>query len=117
LHLKSLELRGWDVGASLDTGTLHSGASRWASGEGEFRIADRAVHFDALTLENSHVKTRLDGSLDFSQDIKLTFAPPAAEKRGVKSAAAPPLFQLRGPLEKPVATLELAPVAQARKQQ
>ena len=117
LHLKSFELRGWDVGASLDTGTLHSGASRWASGEGEFRIADRAVHFDALTLENSHVKTRLDGSLDFSQDIKLTFAPPAAEKRGVKSAAAPPLFQLRGPLEKPVATLEMPPVAQARKQQ
>jgi len=35
----------------------------------------------------------------------------------VKSIAAAPLFQLRGPLEKPVATVEIAPVAQARKQQ
>jgi len=35
----------------------------------------------------------------------------------VKSVAAPRLFQLRGPLEKPVATVEITPVAQARKQQ
>ena len=117
LQLKNLELRGWDVGASMDTGTLHTGSSRWASGEGEFTIQDRAVQFDALVLENPHVKTRLDGTIDFSQDLKLTFAPAAADKHGVKSAAAPRFFQLRGPLEKPVATVEVTPVAQARKQQ
>jgi len=117
LRLKSIELKGWDVGASMDTGVLHAGSSRWASGEGEFTVADRALHFDSLTLENSHVKTRLDGTLDFSQDLKLTFAPVALEKHGVKSVAAPHPFQLRGPLEKPVATVELTPVAQARKQQ
>jgi hypothetical protein len=117
LQLKNLELRGWDVLASMDTGTLHTGASRWASGEGEFTIADRALHFDSLTLESPHVKTRLEGAIDFSQDLKLTFAPAPPERRGVKSAAAPRLFQLRGPLEKPVATVEITPVAQARKQQ
>ena len=117
LRLKSVELHGWDVAASMDTGTLHTGASRWVSGEGEFTIAGRALHFDSFTLENPHVKTRLDGTLDFSQDLNLTFAPAPAEKRGVKSAAAPRLFQLRGPLEKPVAAVEIAPVAQARKQQ
>ncbi|HEV2102448.1 MAG TPA: AsmA family protein [Candidatus Acidoferrum sp.] len=116
LRLKSVELRGWDVGASMDTGALHTGASHWASGEGEFTIAARALHFDSLTLENPHVKTRLDGTLDFSQDLNLTFAPAPADKRGVKSAAAPRLFQLRGPLEKPVAAVEIAPVAQAKKQ-
>lgn len=116
LHLKSVELHGWDVGASIDTGTLHTGASRWVSGEGEFTIAGRALHFDSLTLENPHVKTRLDGTLDFSQDLNLTFAPAPADKRGVKSAAAPRLFQLRGPLGKPVAAVEIGPVAQARKQ-
>jgi len=116
LHLKNLELRGWDVGASMDAGTLHTGASRWASGEGEFTIHDRAVQFDALVLENPHNKTRLDGTLDFSQDLKLTFAPASSDKRGAKSVAAPRLFQLRGPLEKPVATVEITPVAQARKQ-
>jgi len=117
LHLKNLELRGWDVGASMDAGALHAGSSRWATGEGEFTIVDRAVHFDALTLENPHVKTRLDGTLDFSQDLSLTFAPAPADKRGAKSPAAPRFFQLRGPLEKPVAAVEVAPVAQARKQQ
>jgi hypothetical protein len=59
----------------------------------------------------------LDGTLDFSQDLKLTFAPAASDKGGGKSVAAPRLFQLRGPLEKPVATVEVMPVAQARKQQ
>ena len=116
LRLKSLQLQGWDVGASMDTGTLHAGASHWASGEGEVTIHDRAVQFDALILENPHSKTRLDGTLDFSQDLKLTFAPAAPDKRGVKMVAAPRLFQLRGPLEKPVATVEISPVAQARKQ-
>ncbi len=117
LRLKNLELRGWDVGASMDTGTLHAGISRWASGEGEFAIHDRAVQFDALVLENPRNKTQLDGTLDFSQDLKLTFAPAPPDKRGIKSAAAPRLFQLRGPMEKPVATVEVTPVAQARKQQ
>jgi hypothetical protein len=116
LRLRNLELRGWDVGASIDTGTLHAGASRWASGEGEFAVADRALHFDGLTLETSGVKTRLDGAIDFSQELKLTFAPAAPDKRGVKTVAAPRLFQLHGPLEKPVATVEVTPVAQARKQ-
>ncbi|HET6933030.1 MAG TPA: AsmA family protein [Candidatus Acidoferrum sp.] len=117
LHLKALGLHGWDVPSSMDTGALRIGSSRWDSGEGEFTIADRSLHFDSLTLENARGKTRLDGALDFSQDLKLTFAPAAAEKRGVKSVAAPRLFQLRGLLEKPVATVELTPVAQARRQQ
>jgi len=116
LQLKNIELHGWDVGASIDTGALHPGASRWASGEGDFSVADRALHFDALTLENLGVKTRLDGAIDFAQDIKLTFAPAPPDKRGVKNVAAPRLFQLRGPLEKPVASVEVLPVAQARKQ-
>jgi len=116
LHLMNLELRGWDVAASMDAGTLHTGNSRWASGEGEFTIHDRAVQFDSFILENPHAKTRLDGTLNFSQDLGLTFAPATAEKRGVKSAAASHLFRLTGPLEKPVATVEAAPVTQARKQ-
>jgi len=117
LSLKSVELRGWDVAASMDSGTLRAGTSRWTAGEGEFTIANRAVTFESLTLENLHVKTRMDGAIDFSQQLQLTFVPALAEKRAAKSAAAPRLFQLRGPLEKPVAAVELTPVAQARRQQ
>jgi hypothetical protein len=75
------------------------------------------MRFDSLVLEDSHVKTRLDGTLDFSQDLNLTFAPAPADKRATKSVTAPRLFQLRGPLEKPVAAVEIAPVAQARTRQ
>jgi hypothetical protein len=117
LQLKNLELRGWDVLSSLDTGAIHTGSSRWASGEGEYNISNRAVHFDALTLENPRIKTRLEGTINFSQDLKLTFASATPDKRGGKSAAVLRLFQLAGPLEKPVATLEIAPVAQASKQE
>jgi len=117
LQLKNLELRGWDVGASIDTGTLRTGSSQWASAEGEFTIEDRALHLASLILENPHVKTRLDGTLDFSQDLNLTFAPAVADKRAAKSSAAARLFQLRGPMEKPVAAVEITPVTQARKQQ
>src|SRR5258708_36049336 len=91
--------------------------SRWASGEVDFSNHDRSVQFDALVLENPRVKTRLDGTIDFSQDLKLTFAPAAPDKRGAKSVVSPRLFQLRGPMEKPVAAVEVTPVAQARKQQ
>jgi uncharacterized protein involved in outer membrane biogenesis len=117
LHLKNLELRGWDVGASMETGALQAGNSRWALADGEFTIADRALHFDSLSLENQRAKTRLDGTLDFAQDLKLTFAPAATDKRVAKSAVAARLFQLRGPMEKPVASVEVTPVTQARKQQ
>ena len=117
LQVKNLELRGWDVGASIDTGTLHTGSSHWASAEGEFTIEDRALHLDSVSLENLHVKTRLEGTLNFSQDLNLTFAPAPTDKRAAKSAVAPRLFQLRGPMEKPVGAVEITPVTQARKQQ
>jgi AsmA-like protein len=117
LQLKNLELLGWDVVSSMETGAIHTGSSHWAAGEGEFTVSNRAVRFDALTLENPRVKTLLDGTIDFSQDLKLTFSPATPDKLGGKSVAAPRLFQLGGPLEKPVASVEIAPVAQARKQQ
>lgn len=117
VHLKMVELRGWDIPASLDSGTLHTGSSRWASGDGEFSIKERALRFDAITLENPRAQMHLSGSFGFQQNLDLTFAPATDEKHGGKSIAMPRTFQLEGPFEAPVAQVHVAPVTQAQKQE
>ena len=115
LRLKAVEFRGWDIPASLDLSTPRAGSSRWASGEGEFTIGDRAVRFEALALENPHAKMRLSGDFSFTQDLNVTFAPEPTDKRAANSSASARTFQLVGPLETPIAVVHAAPVAQAKK--
>ena len=103
--LQTTEFKGWDVGASADSGTVHTGASRWASGRGKFAVKDRAVSLDALELTAPKGKTRLTGTLSFAQEGKLTFTPVSAEKRGPKAIPAARAFQVSGPLDSPVATV------------
>jgi AsmA family/AsmA-like C-terminal region len=116
IQLRSPELRGWDVSASLDAGSPHTGLSRWATGEGDFSIAHRAVQFEALELDNPREKMRLSGSVHFSQGMDLTFAAIPADPHSAKIPV-PRLFELHGPLETPVATVQVAPTAQAKKQE
>jgi hypothetical protein len=115
LQLKSLELHGWDVPASLESQTVRDGVSHWASGEGDFAIKDRAVRFDAMRLENVREKTQLSGTFHFTQDLSLTFAPLPGTRRASTSVAPPRLFHLAGTMDSPVASIEAAPEAEARK--
>jgi len=117
VRLKTVELQGWDIPASLDSGAPRPGRSRWATGEGGFTIKDRALRFDGLILENPRAKMHLSGSFGFQQDLDVTFAASADEKHGGKSAAAARTFQLTGPLETPVAQVHVTPVTQAKKQE
>ncbi len=116
VHLKMVELRGWDIPASLDSGTLHTGTSRWAAGSGEFTIRDRSLRFDTMTLENPRAKMRLTGNFSFKQELDVAFAP-ADEKRATKSTVGPRTFQLVGPLEAPLAHVQVPPVTEAKKQE
>ena len=93
LLLKPLELRGWDVPASLDTGSAQTGSSRWASAEGEFTIKDRAVQFDALRLVDARDNLMLSGEFNFAQALNLTFIREDADHKG-KSAATSPLLSV-----------------------
>jgi len=118
LRLEALELRGWDIPASLDVGLVRNGSSHWASGTGEFTIKERALRFDAINMESPHAKTQVSGSFSFSQDLNITFASTTSEKRLTKVAVSPAnTFQLTGPLEAPIAKVAAAPMAQARKQE
>jgi len=117
LHLKSLELRGWDVPASLDGGTVHTGSSRWTSADGDFTIKDRAVQFEALQLQNPRDKTLVSGSFRFTQDLNLTFERENAADHKAKTAAPARQFLLAGPLETPIASVQSVGAAQAKKQE
>ena len=117
LHLQSLALHGWDVPASLDSGTLRTGASRWPSGAGSFTIQDRAVQFNALQLQGPRETVNLSGTFNFSQNLDLSFTAASPSKHGGKASPPEPRFQLRGSLQTPVASVQTPPSVQAKKQE
>jgi hypothetical protein len=108
VKLKNVEFRGWDVPASVESGALKTGLSRWVSGEGAFTVRDRHIDFGALQLEAPHAKTQLVGSFGFGQDAKLTLTLLPSGKPGLGDISAPHALQVRGPLEAPQVTVEAA---------
>jgi len=105
LKLNKVELRGWDVEASAQSGNVRTGASRWSAGEGQFEIGERMLRFQDVELVSGALKTRLNGNIGFDMTGNLTFSPSSA-KRGNKVVAAPHEFRLSGPLEAPTAVVE-----------
>jgi hypothetical protein len=106
LNLGQVQLRGWDVESSAESGTLRDGTSRWTSGQGAFEIGDQALHFTAIRLEAPRERTQLAGSIGFDMDGALTFTPGKTEKPGKKTAAAMRELRVRGPFETPTAVVQ-----------
>ena len=114
IQLQTTEFKGWDVGGSADSGTVHTGVSRWVSGKGKFAVKDRTVSIEGLELTAPREKTHLTGTLNFAQEGKFTFAPVSTEKRGARTAPVPRVFQLSGPLDLPVAAVVAAKTVAAK---
>ncbi|HYA62197.1 MAG TPA: AsmA family protein [Candidatus Sulfotelmatobacter sp.] len=106
VKLSKIELRGWDVSASTESGTLRAGTSRWASGEGKFEVGERMLRFNAVRLAAPHARTQLSGTLGFDMSGNLTFLPSIADKHGAKIVPAGREFSLSGPLETPKVTVQ-----------
>jgi uncharacterized protein involved in outer membrane biogenesis len=106
LNLSQVELRGWDVESSAESGTLRGGSSRWSTGQGEFDVGDQALRFTAIRLEAPHARTQLAGSIGFDMDGSLTFTPGSADKRGKKAVAAVRELRVKGPFEAPTAVVQ-----------
>lgn len=113
LKLYKVELRGWDVEASTQSGNLRSGASRWSGGEGQFEIGERMVHFQDVELVSAGAKTRLSGNIAFDMTGDLTFSPTLA-RRGNKDVPAARELRLSGPLEAPKVVVESLTAAVAK---
>ncbi|HXX99915.1 MAG TPA: hypothetical protein VEI54_03275, partial [Candidatus Limnocylindrales bacterium] len=106
LKLNKVELRGWDVESSTESGSVRPGVSRWTSGQGEFEVGEREFRFDAIRLDVSHRNTQLAGAIGFDMSGNLTFRPLAPDQRSAKKVPTAHEFQLSGTLEAPKAVVQ-----------
>jgi hypothetical protein len=108
VKLNKIEFRGWDVESSVELGAPRTGTSHWTSGEGEFEVRERSLHFDTIQMEAPHARTKLAGAISFDMDGNFTFSPGVREKRGARTTLAARQLRVSGPLETPVAAVQPA---------
>jgi len=107
LRLKNVELRGWDVPASMADGAAHAGVSRWPSGAGLLRFRDHSVLLDDFHLESGKELTLVNGRITIGQDADLSMETGAIGKRA--SFAGPGrVLKISGPLDVPRVSVENA---------
>ena len=110
LALRNVELRGWDLAASLSDGAPRTGASRWNHGEGTFAIRDRAMLLDGLRLDAPQGSLLLRGSVSFGSASDLSFERRPTPAGGTKGPNAEPgmsrVVKMTGPLDAPRVTVE-----------
>lgn len=95
----NLEFRGWDVPASLATGAMRVGSSRWNGGDARFRIADQSFIVTLLRLNGPQVPVLLRGSVSFKREADLQLEA-ASEENRKQRAAADHVLNLAGPLDR-----------------
>jgi AsmA family len=106
LKLRDIELRGWDVNASMADGAPHEGASRWPSGEGTFAVRDRGIIFPGLRLDGSSEMTLLKGTMNFAQGSDLTLQTLVDEQNGGSLPEQGFVLKISGPLDVPKVSIE-----------
>src|SRR5262249_27331116 len=115
MNLKKVELRGWDLPASLADGATRSGTSRWPAGECGFLIRDRSVVVQWLELNAPFEQTSVRGTLSFSSDADLSITTRAAQTTKApwkKPADKEHVLKISGPLDGPHVTVEKTPEQQ-----
>ena len=111
MRLKNVELRGWDVPASMADGAAHAGVSRWPAGAGLLRFRDHSVLLDDFHLESGKELTLINGRITFGQDADLSMETGAIGKRA-NFAGAGRVLKISGPLDVPRVSVENAIVRQ-----
>jgi hypothetical protein len=115
LHLDKVELRGWDVNASVADGAAHTGVSRWATGEGSFRIKDSSIQLEDLRLDGGNQSTLVNGTLSFGRNANLeieTAGVRTGKNRKATDSGAGHVLKISGPLDGPKVSVEKAEVRQ-----
>lgn len=115
VDLKKVELRGWDVPASVADGAARSGNSRWPSGECAFLVRNRSLVVQWLHLNAGKEQTSVEGKLSFASDADLSVSTESLGKRRGKSResdATRHVLKVSGPLDGPRVTVEKAASAQ-----
>ena len=108
VRLKNVELRGWDVSASMADGAAHVGVTRWPEGKGLLLLRDRSVVLNDFRLEDGTQLTLLNGRITFGQDADLSIENGGAGKRPSNPASAGRVLKISGPLDGPRVSVENA---------
>jgi hypothetical protein len=114
-HLSKVEFRGWDVNASVADGAAHTGVSRWATGDGSFRLKDRSILLEELKLDGGKEWTLVNGTLSFGRDADLAIETASARKgkdRKPMDLGSGHVLKISGPLDGPKVSLERASARQ-----
>jgi hypothetical protein len=115
VHLKKVELRGWDVPASVADGAARSGSTRWPSGECAFLVRNRSLVLQWLHLDAGREQTSVEGKLSFASEADLSVSTHPMEKSKVqsqKSSLKGHVLKISGPLDGPRVTVEKTPEPQ-----
>jgi hypothetical protein len=114
-HLNKVEFRGWDVNASVADGAAHAGVSRWATGEGSFRLRDSSILLEDFRLDGGKQLTLVNGTLSFGQNADLAIETTSARKskdRQTSDSGTGHVLKISGPLDGPRVSVEKAGVRQ-----
>ncbi|PYT94560.1 MAG: hypothetical protein DMG36_04435 [Acidobacteria bacterium] len=115
VNLKKVELRGWDLSASVADGAARSGISRWPSGECAFLIRNRSMVLQWLQLDAGLEQTSVEGTLSFGSDAELSVSTQPRETTKVrqkKTSATGHVLKISGPLDGLRVTVEKIPEPQ-----
>jgi uncharacterized protein involved in outer membrane biogenesis len=115
VHLKKVELRGWDVPASVEEGAARSGSTRWPSGECAFLVRNRSLVLQWLHLDAGREQTSVEGKLSFASEADLSVSTHPMEKSKTQSQKSSPkghVLKISGPLDGPRVTVEKTPEPQ-----
>lgn len=112
VNLKKVELRGWDLPASVADGATRAGVSRWPAGECAFLIRNRSVVLQWLQLNDPREQTSVEGTLSFGSDAELSVSTQSRDTNKVqpkKTVAKGHVLRISGPLDGLRVTVEKAP--------
>jgi hypothetical protein len=114
-HLNQVEFRGWDVNASVADGAVHTGVSRWPTGEVSIRLQDSSILLEDFQLDGGKQLTLVNGTLSFGRNANLSIETASARKSKDRSASdfgAGHVLKISGPLDGPKISVEKAGVRQ-----
>jgi uncharacterized protein involved in outer membrane biogenesis len=114
-HFNKVEFRGWDVNASVADGAVHSGVSRWPTGEGSLRLQDSSIFLEDFRLDGGKQLTLVNGTLSFGRNADLAIETTSARKithgkPGVSETGH--ILKISGPLDGPKVSVEKTGVRQ-----
>jgi hypothetical protein len=105
--MADLELRGWDVAASVLDGAPHAGISHWSAGTGVFALQNRKINLDNLRLDGGKQWTFVDGTVDFAREADLQIRVADNVRPVSRVPVISRTLRVSGPLDAPRVTIDV----------